>query len=715
MRNKTTKKRPIVLGLPLLLALTAAQAELITEPSTSANLLAQKLIGTGVAISNIQLRGSSVSTGIFTGGQDIIGFDSGIILSNGDIAHVQGPNINGHASKVNFLPGDEQLATLIPGYNTFDASVIEFDFVPQGNIIKFEYVFASEEYNEWVNTAYNDVFGFFLNGVNIAKIPGTDITVSINNINGGNPYGQNMSNPQYYVNNSVADGGGHIYTGMDGLTIVLTAQASVTAGQTHHLKLAIADGGDYTWDSNVFIKAASFISEMADTDGDGISDSTDNCVTVANPGQTDIDGDGIGDACDTTPPAPAVAFVKLTGGGGVQAEGGNGKTANNFGFNIQEKPGGIVAHLQYKDGGKEATGKGKDKERDLLQVKINGNIDQYEPIKDESGGIGVEFTAPCTVRSQKQDNERNLNSCRVRVVDNGNPGNGNLKKGASPDQFHLAIIDGPNAGYDSGAAEVIHGNIKAHQDEVTASETPESEIPENEALESAPSESEAPESGTPGNGDLEQDVQGDEGSPLKKQKFKPYLKNHSAFNSDKVLGKKAVTGNSPQQVTAGKTKGVPASQNPDQQTPSPSSEVGTDVYSETPELSSNGSAQSQGSPTANIKFNFDIQPTVTGAGIHLEYKDLGNPLSGQSESPLHIKIKQELDQIIQISDYLGGEGVEFTAPCKIQTGGAASLNSCRVRIISYDKTTGAPKDQFYLEVIDGPHIGYHSGLGEESI
>ena len=38
----------------------------------------------------------------------------------------------------------------------------------------------------------------------------------------------------------------------------------------------------------------------ADTDGDGIPDTQDNCPAVPNPDQRDTDGDDIGDACDTT-------------------------------------------------------------------------------------------------------------------------------------------------------------------------------------------------------------------------------------------------------------------------------------------------------------------------------------------------------------------------------------------------------------------------------
>ena len=40
---------------------------------------------------------------------------------------------------------------------------------------------------------------------------------------------------------------------------------------------------------------------IADIDGDGIPDDTDNCYDIANPDQTDSDADATGDACDDTP------------------------------------------------------------------------------------------------------------------------------------------------------------------------------------------------------------------------------------------------------------------------------------------------------------------------------------------------------------------------------------------------------------------------------
>jgi hypothetical protein len=230
--------------------------------------LVTALLGPGVVVSNVTFTGANVAAGKFTGGTGIIGFDSGIILSSGDIAFVPGPNTQDSITANNGLPGDPALDALIPGYTTFDACILEFDFECTGTqAIQFQYVFSSDEYNEWVNSPYNDVFAFFLNGVNIAAIPGGGgLAVSIDNLNCNNPYNPPTGSfCNLFVNNRCADippgtfpCAGVVNTEMDGLTVVLTATGTINPG-LNHIKLAIADAGDPVLDSNVFIQGQSFV------------------------------------------------------------------------------------------------------------------------------------------------------------------------------------------------------------------------------------------------------------------------------------------------------------------------------------------------------------------------------------------------------------------------------------------------------------------------
>lgn len=222
--------------------------------------LVSALLSGDIVVSNVSYKGIISSAGSFTGGNGIIGFDQGIILSSGSVFNVIGPNQFTGATAGNGVSGDSSLDALIPGLITRDATVLEFDFVPTGNVLSFQYVFASEEYNEFVYSNFNDVFGFFLNGQNIALLPGTTTPVTINNVNGGKPLGTNPANPQFYINNDGVNSPAALNTEMDGLTVVLTATAPINAGKINHIKLAIADASDNRLDSNVFIKASSFTS-----------------------------------------------------------------------------------------------------------------------------------------------------------------------------------------------------------------------------------------------------------------------------------------------------------------------------------------------------------------------------------------------------------------------------------------------------------------------
>ncbi|MBE9210502.1 choice-of-anchor L domain-containing protein [Nostoc sp. LEGE 06077] len=245
-----------LLGLGLVTA--PAQAVNITN-SSDPNVLVNNILGSGITISNATYKGASIASGTFTGGLDSgIGIENGIILTTGNANLAVGPNTSESASRNNKLLGDSDLSALISGVNTFDASVLEFEFTSITGNLFFNYVFASEEYNEYVNSKYNDVFGFFLDGKNIALIPGTTTPVSINTVNGGNPFGKNATNPQLFNNNSLDDGGAIYNLQYDGFTNVFSAQFQGLSEGIHRLKIAIADVGDYRYDSAVFIQAGTF-------------------------------------------------------------------------------------------------------------------------------------------------------------------------------------------------------------------------------------------------------------------------------------------------------------------------------------------------------------------------------------------------------------------------------------------------------------------------
>jgi hypothetical protein len=275
--------RALAVAAAILLAAAAPAAAAISTTDLTpgsgqtATSLAQSLAGPGVRISNVRYTGAAIAAGSFAGGAPI-GFDSGVLLSSGDVANVIGPNQVDNRSTTNGTPGDADLNALVAPGTTSDAAVLEFDLVPSTSRLSFSYVFSSEEYNEFVGSI-DDVFAFFVNGSNCALVPGTGQPVAVNTINNGNPFGNTdpnsgtpASNPGLYRNNDLDDGGGSIDTEMDGLTRVLTCTATVNPGRTNRIKLAIADESDSSWDSAVFLQRGGFAAPPAVSIGDASAD-----------------------------------------------------------------------------------------------------------------------------------------------------------------------------------------------------------------------------------------------------------------------------------------------------------------------------------------------------------------------------------------------------------------------------------------------------------
>ncbi len=242
---------------------TSSFAQLTTSTAqTPAQLVQNVLLGSGVVATNITYTGSAAARGSFNCAGCNVGMANGIILSTGNASGAGGP-ASGFSSTGLGQPGNSQLNALING-TTFDATVLEFDFSVASNTVQFKYVFASEEYNEYVNTPYNDVFAFYISGPgivgqqNIALIPGTSTPVSINNVNNGYSTGAASgpcTNCAYFVDNV---GGSSVR--YDAFTTVLTATAQVQPCEVYHIRLAIADVGDGIYDSAVFLEGNSFSS-----------------------------------------------------------------------------------------------------------------------------------------------------------------------------------------------------------------------------------------------------------------------------------------------------------------------------------------------------------------------------------------------------------------------------------------------------------------------
>ncbi|MFK5856599.1 MAG: choice-of-anchor L domain-containing protein [Bacteroidota bacterium] len=225
---------------------------------------------------NISFTGDPEAVGYFTNGY-IFGFSnpSGIVMGTGFVEDFDEPNNCSNYSNGNTSGGSDPDLVIAAGGSIFDACVIEFDFMPTGDTAKFNYVFGSEEYHEWVSPAYNDVFGFFLSGpgingtysngsINIAIIPGTNLPVKISNINCGDqdnactPPPGSGPNCQFLNDNTNQSNGSFQQTTLDAYTDAFSAGNETESCGWYHIKLAIGDYSDPTYDSGVFLEKGSF-------------------------------------------------------------------------------------------------------------------------------------------------------------------------------------------------------------------------------------------------------------------------------------------------------------------------------------------------------------------------------------------------------------------------------------------------------------------------
>jgi hypothetical protein len=244
--------------LVILAGLTIASSShaILISPGGTATDLANNIAGSGITVSNVTYTGAANASGTFTGAAGAIGIDSGVLLTTGSAALAEGPNSSTSAGVSNSVAGDAAL-TFLSGFSTFDATILSFDFEFDGGLggdLFLNYVFGSEEYNEFVDSGVNDVFAFFLDGVNIALLPDGS-PVSIDDVN-------LFSHSDLFNDNTL----GAADIEYDGFTDVMQVSALGLAAGIHTMTFAIADGGDSVLDSGVFLQASSFADVITPTD-----------------------------------------------------------------------------------------------------------------------------------------------------------------------------------------------------------------------------------------------------------------------------------------------------------------------------------------------------------------------------------------------------------------------------------------------------------------
>ena len=236
----------------------ATKAQMVVDTSYSLDSLALNVfLGENVTISNVQFVGDSNQIGeFFIQGLAQPGITNGIALSSGSVSGIIGPN-NQTGFSVDHLGLGDSLIDSILGTTTYDAASFEFDFIPSFDSIMFRYVFGSEEYPEFVNSAYNDAFGHFISGPgivgeqNMALIPDTTLPVTINNLNW-------QSFSQYYVDNSDSTLPAFQAIQWDAFTTPLVSTLIVQPGQQYHMRIVVVDVFDGIYDSGLLLQSQSF-------------------------------------------------------------------------------------------------------------------------------------------------------------------------------------------------------------------------------------------------------------------------------------------------------------------------------------------------------------------------------------------------------------------------------------------------------------------------
>lgn len=232
-------------------------AQLVVDPTATPEELVENIVDESISYSDIIYYGDTLSSGVFsTIDTTDLGMEEGIILTTGRAILAIGPNDDSYVGYENTLPGHPLLSQVYSAYS-YDACGLDFNFIPNNDLILCKTIFGSEEYPESY-LYWFEGFGVFFTGsksdgnyytdTNTANVPYTPLPINVHNINNTIP-----SYPELYIDNSNGQ-----YIQYDGFTVAIDLYIYVIPDSTYNVKILTADYGDRYYDSGVFIEKNSF-------------------------------------------------------------------------------------------------------------------------------------------------------------------------------------------------------------------------------------------------------------------------------------------------------------------------------------------------------------------------------------------------------------------------------------------------------------------------
>ncbi|KAF2517273.1 T9SS type B sorting domain-containing protein [Flavobacterium foetidum] len=259
-----------------------AQNIVVDPTKTPVELVQNVLINSScIDTETVKATGNPTATGQSYGEFSAAGsgfpFATGVVLSTSPSKNAEGPfnKATSEGVKIESWPGDADLNKALNTTTSTQATVLEFDFTALTNSLRFNYIFASNEYQSYYPCLYSDGFAFLIkesgsseNYKNLAVLPNSTVAVSATTVHpkiesvvlatGGIKDGCAASNENYF-NGYNSETSPINYAGQ---TVVMTAYSDVVPGKKYHLKLVIADDDTRKYNSAVFIEGGSFVSSI---------------------------------------------------------------------------------------------------------------------------------------------------------------------------------------------------------------------------------------------------------------------------------------------------------------------------------------------------------------------------------------------------------------------------------------------------------------------